>query len=79
MPASSKPNLKKKLMIEVNDIVQVDPLFETFGACMVVVTEVKDWGIQGYVQSAGVEGLQYIRLKTEMFEPTGGKAVWVSQ
>jgi hypothetical protein len=46
---------------------------------MVVVTEVKDWGIQGYVQSAGVEGLQYIRLKTEMFEPTGGKAIWVAQ
>ena len=66
-------------MIEVNDIVQVDPLFEIFGGCMVVVTKVKDWGIQGYVQSAGVEGLQYIRLKTEMFEPTGGKAVWVSQ
>ena len=66
-------------MIEVNDIVQVDPLFETFGGCMVVVTEVKDWGIQGYVQSAGVEGLQYIRLKTEMFETTGGKAVWVAQ
>ena len=66
-------------MIEVNDIVQVDPLFETFGGCMVVVTEVKDWGIQGYVQSAGVEGQQYIRLRTEQFEPTGGKAVWVTQ
>jgi hypothetical protein len=63
-------------MIKVGDIVQVDPLFEMFGACMVVVTEVKDWGIQGYVQSANVEGQQYIRLKTEMFEPTGGVAVW---
>jgi hypothetical protein len=66
-------------MVKVNDIVQVDPNFETFGACMVVVTEVKDWGIQGYVQNAGVEGQAYIRLKTEMFEPTGGKAVWVAQ
>jgi hypothetical protein len=66
-------------MVEINDIVQVDPLFEIFGGCMVVVTEVKDWGIQGYVQSAGVEGQQYIRLKTEMFEPTGGKAIWVAQ
>jgi hypothetical protein len=50
-----------------------------FGACMVTVTEVKDWGIQGYVQSAGVEGQQYIRLNTEQFEPTGGKAIWVAQ
>lgn len=66
-------------MIKVGDIVQVDPSKETFGACMVVVTEVKDWGIQGYVQSAGVDGQQYIRLKTEQFEPTGGKAIWVAQ
>jgi hypothetical protein len=66
-------------MIKVGDIVQVDPNFETFGACMVVVTEIKDWGIQGYVQSAGVGGQQYIRLKTEQFEPTGGKARWVAQ
>jgi hypothetical protein len=44
---------------------------------MVVVTEVKDWGIQGYVQSAGVSGQQYIRLKTKDFEPTGGQAPWV--
>jgi hypothetical protein len=66
-------------MIEVGDIVQVDPNFETFGACMVVVTEIKDWGIQGYVQSADVSGQQYIRLKTEQFEATGGKAIWVAQ
>lgn len=64
-------------MIEVGDIVQVEPSQKMFGGCMVVVTEVKDWGIQGYVQSAGVEGQQYIRLQTEHFEPTGGKAVWI--
>lgn len=43
------------------------------------LTEVKSWGIQGYVQSAGVPGQQYIRLKTGDFEPTGGRAVWVAQ
>ena len=63
--------------IEVHDIVQVNPLKEMFGGCMVVVTELKDFGIQGYVQSAGVPGQQYVRLKFEDFEPTGGKAVWV--
>jgi len=63
-------------MIEVGDIVQVDPSKEVFGGCMVVVTEVKSWGIQGYVQSAGVEGQQYIRLDFDDFETTGGKAIW---
>jgi hypothetical protein len=50
-----------------------------FGACMVVVTEVKNWGIQGYVQSAGVAGQQYIRLNIGDYDPTGGKAVWVAE
>lgn len=62
-----------------HEIVQVNPERELFGGCMVVVTEVKPWGIQGYVQSAGVPGQQYIRLRTEEFQPTGGKAVWVVQ
>jgi hypothetical protein len=63
----------------VHDIVQVDPGMEVFGGCMVVVTEVKNWGVQGYVQSAGVDGQQYIRLKWDQLEATGGKAVWVAQ
>lgn len=66
-------------MIEVSDIVQVDPMHQVFGGCMVVVTEIKPWGIQGYVQSAGVEGQAYIRLEWQNFEPTGGKAVWMVQ
>lgn len=65
-------------MIEETDIVQVNPERDTFGGCMVVVTEVKAWGIQGYVQSAGIPGQQYIRLRTGDFEPTGGRAVWVA-
>jgi hypothetical protein len=65
------------MSIEVGDIVQVNPEKEMFGACMVVVTELKSWGIQGYVQNAGVEGQAYIRLKSEDFEATGGKAVWM--
>ena len=63
--------------IQIGDIVQVNPQKETFGGCMVVVTEPKSWGIQGYVQSAGVLGQQYIRLKFADFESTGGKALWV--
>lgn len=62
---------------EVNEIVQVRPDFDTFGGCLVVVTEVKEWGVQGYVQSAGVLGQQYIRLKHADIARTGGKAVWI--
>ena len=63
-------------MIEIGSIVQVDPSREVFGGCMVVVTEIKSWGVQGYVQSAGVEGQQYIRLAFADFADTGGKAIW---
>jgi hypothetical protein len=63
--------------MNIGDIVQIRPGKEMFGACMVTVTEIKAWGIQGYVQSAGVPGQQYVRVKTEDFELTGGKAVWV--
>lgn len=68
-----------KARVEYGDIVQVDPGKETFGGCLIVVTEVKEWGIQGYIQNAGQEGQAYIRLKFEDFESTGGKAVWVVQ
>lgn len=64
--------------MNIGDIVQIRPDKEMFGACMVTVTEIKTWGIQGYVQSAGVPGQQYVRVKTEDFEPTGGKAVWIA-
>jgi hypothetical protein len=63
--------------IKRDDIVQVNPNKEMFGGCMVVVTEVKSWGIQGYVQSAGIDGQQFIRLKFGEFESTGGKAIWI--
>lgn len=65
--------------VKVGDIVQVTPDKEMFGACMVVVTELKSWGIQGYVQSAGVAGQQYIRLKADEYEYTGGRAIWMVQ
>jgi hypothetical protein len=63
--------------LKIGDIVQVTPDKEMWGGCMVVVTELKNFGIQGYVQSAGVPGQQYIRLNFDDFEPTGGKAIWV--
>ena len=44
---------------DVGDLVQVNPSVEVFGGCIVVVTESKSWGVQGYVQSAVVPGQQH--------------------
>jgi hypothetical protein len=61
------------------DLVQVNPSVENFGGCIVIVTEPKAWGVMGFVQSAGVKGQQYIRLPFADIEPTGGKAIWVTE
>lgn len=44
---------------QINDIVQLNP--ETvrnkmFTACFMVITEIKSWGAQGYVQALGENG-----------------------
>jgi sporulation protein YlmC with PRC-barrel domain len=64
-------------MFEVGDIVQVDPMKAVFGACMVVVTEVKAWGIQGYV-NIPMQGDAYIRLEWDKIDYIGD-AVLVHQ
>ena len=63
------------------DIVQANP--ETsktskWGPCLIIVTEVKNWGIQGYT-SVPMGGDAYIRLRWEDIEPTGGRAEWVAK
>lgn len=70
--------------IKIGEIVQLSPS-ETknkmFAACLMVVTEVKAWGVQGYVQGLGENGISagqaYYRAETGTFERTGGYAVWV--
>jgi hypothetical protein len=66
-----------KNMLVMGDIVQVNPDVAIFGACLVVVSEVTRLGIQGYVQSAGVDSQHHIRLRFAEFELTGGNAAWV--
>lgn len=72
--------------IKVGEIVQLSPentKNEMFKACMMVVTEVKPWGVQGYVQSLGEKqqmgGAAYYRAEHGTFERTGGMAVWVRE
>ena len=66
------------------EIVQLSP--ETgsnpmFFGCLMVVSEPKPWGAQGYVQSLGQDekpgGQAYYRVKWDDMEPTGGMAAWV--
>jgi hypothetical protein len=51
--------------VDVHDVVQIDPAHdEVFGGCLLVVTEVKGWGVQGFVQVPG-QGQAYYRVRTE--------------
>lgn len=71
--------------MKIGSIVQLNP--ETtknpmFRGCLMVVTELKSWGVQGYVQSLGVNeemgGQAYYRAETGTFEVCKeGAAVWM--
>jgi len=63
--------------LERGDIVQISPDVPTFGGCLMVVSEQKPWGAQGFVQNAGSEGQAYFRCEFAQMEPTGGRAVWM--
>ena len=66
-------------MIEVGDIVQIDPSMDGFGGCLAVVSEVNpnQRRIMAYVQNAGQQGQAYIFLNDGKYEPIGAKAIWV--
>lgn len=70
------------MKINEGDVVQLDPTKTKnamFAGCMLVVDEVSTWGVQGYVQALGNEGLPggqaYYRADNGTFEYVG-KAVW---
>lgn len=75
----------KPRVLEPGEIVQISPDFESnraFAGCLVVVSETKQWGAQGYVQGVGesrekMGGRYYIRLNWEDMEPTGGTVEWM--
>jgi len=61
---------------EVGDIYQINPEHdEIFGACLMIVTEPKPWGAQGYFNVPG-EGLAFYRCNFEDMESVG-KASWI--
>ena len=71
--------------LECGDIVQLSPdvMNKGFALCLMVVTEIKSFGAQGYVQSLGTRdqpgGEAFIRINWKDIEPTGGKAVWMHE
>lgn len=70
--------------LEIGDVVQLSPQVGNpmFACCMMTVTEIKDFGAQGYVQSLGQKGepggQAYYRAKWEEMELVG-KAVWMAK
>jgi|HubBroStandDraft_3_1064219.scaffolds.fasta_scaffold04924_7 hypothetical protein len=59
------------------DVVQIDPAHdEVFGGCFLIVTEVKPWGVQGYVQVPG-KGQAYYRCEYENCHLIG-RAEWIA-
>jgi len=65
-------------VIQANDVVQIDPAHDpVFGACLLIVTEIKAWGVIGYVKIPG-KGLAYYRVPFEKIHKVGA-AEWVQQ
>ena len=67
-----------KQELSVCDIVQIDPAHDdTFGGALMVVTEPKEWGAQGYVHGLG-QGEAYYRCGWAHMELVG-KAIWIAE
>lgn len=68
--------------IKPGDIVQLTPDVRNraFTGCLMVVTEPKPFGAQGYVQALGAAdapgGQAYYRANWSEMAPTGGRAPW---
>lgn len=71
--------------LKVGEIVQLVPgatRNEAFAGCLMVVTEPKVFGAQGYVQALGeardaTGGQAYYRANWDEMEQTGGMAPWI--
>ena len=61
--------------VKIGEIVQANPETTEWGPSLVVVSEVKAWGIQGYTHIPR-QGDAYIRLTWGDIEPTGGHVEW---
>jgi hypothetical protein len=74
----------KKQELKPGQIVQLDPngaRNRMFAGCFMVVTEPKEFGAQGYIQSIGINenpgGQAYYRATWDEMGLTSGNAGWV--
>jgi len=72
--------------VQEGDIVILRPDMtrnKMFAGCLMVVTEPKSWGAQGYVQALGINGepggQAYYRANWNEMEHSGGKSLWKVQ
>lgn len=74
-----KRNLEIGMLVQLNPETVSNPMF---AACIMVVTEPKSWGAQGYVQALGENGKRggqaYYRAKWDEMEIVGN-AEWISR
>ncbi len=74
----------EKQELKVGDLVQLNPELignKAFAACILVVTDTYEWGVQGYVQALGETqdqpgGQAYLRVQWPEMELVG-KAEWI--
>jgi hypothetical protein len=66
--------------VEVNDIIQVNQKVEHWFRCLLVVDEVKGWGVLAYCTIPGnafnAAGDAFMRLEWEEFDLLGAKSLW---
>ena len=66
-------------MLQINTVVQITENGpDGWVECFVTVSEVKSWGIQGYVQIPMEECRAYIRLKPNQFQVIGTAVLTVN-
>jgi hypothetical protein len=71
--------------LNIGDIMQISPSAhnKVFAGCLLIVTEPKTFGAQGYVKALGTReepgGAACVRIAWDDMEPTGGVAQWIIQ
>lgn len=66
-------------MLKAGDVVQINPAHDRdgFACCLLMVTEVKQWGVMGFVHIPGRDGGDaYYRVAFEHVESVG-VAPWI--
>lgn len=72
--------MENEIQCKVGDIYQIDPEHDKmFGACLMIVTEPKTWGAQGYIIIPGENGgMAFYRAKYANMVKVG-YAEWIRE